>query len=207
MKPFENKKELDRHCFRFGTSTYAWSITSAVRRMCGSDDPDRIGTQKEAALKRMERDENDVQKIITFFNSGLMKDQLVLFCPPMKLNGCWQVNSFIEQRLNTNTVSFWDAIPNLKNNTFSSMKKKTTVKSTNEKLVTWTEDRVWSRRLLVVFLRVPSVCARAYGTVESSQQRISLTVKIFSKTTSFRLPELQSSTDKMNKKKAMRKFE
>ena len=67
MKPFENKKELDRHCFRFGTSTYAWSITSAVRRMCGSDDPDRIGTQKEAALKRMERDENDVQKIITVF--------------------------------------------------------------------------------------------------------------------------------------------
>ena len=96
--------------------------------MCGSDDPDRIGTHREAALKRMERDENDVQKIITFFNSGLMKDQLVLFCPPMKLNGCWQVNSFLEQRFNTNTVSFWDAIPNLTNNTFSSMKKKTTVK-------------------------------------------------------------------------------
>ena len=104
------------------------AITSAVRWMCGSDDPDRIGTHKEAIPKRVERDENDVQKIITFFNSGLMKDQLVLFCPPMKLNGCWQVNSFIEQRLNTNTVSFWDAIPNLKNNTFSSMKKKTTVK-------------------------------------------------------------------------------
>ena len=27
-----------------------------------------------------------------------------------------QINSFIEQRLKTNTVSFWDAIPNLKIN-------------------------------------------------------------------------------------------
>ena len=50
------------------------AVTSAVRRMCGSDDPDRIGTHKEAALKRVERDENDVQKIVTSFNSGLMKD-------------------------------------------------------------------------------------------------------------------------------------
>ena len=50
------------------------AITSAVRRMCGSDDPDRIGTHKEAIPKRVERDENDVQKIITCFKSGLMKD-------------------------------------------------------------------------------------------------------------------------------------
>ena len=50
------------------------AITSAVRRMCGSDDPDRIGTHKEAALKRVERYENDVQKIITCFKSGFMKD-------------------------------------------------------------------------------------------------------------------------------------
>ena len=43
------------------------AITSAVRRMSGS-------THKEAALKRVERDENDVQKIITCFRSGLLKD-------------------------------------------------------------------------------------------------------------------------------------
>ena len=34
------------------------AITSAVRRMCGSDDPDRISTHKKAALKRVERDFN-----------------------------------------------------------------------------------------------------------------------------------------------------
>ena len=50
------------------------TITSAVRRMSGSDDLDRIGTHKEAVLKRVERAENDVQKIITCFKSGLIKD-------------------------------------------------------------------------------------------------------------------------------------
>ena len=60
------------------------------------------------------------------------------------------MNSFIEQRLKTNTVSFWDAIRNLKINTFSSMTKKTTIKSTNLKLVTLTEDRDLFGRLMIV---------------------------------------------------------
>ena len=51
------------------------------------------------------------------------------------------MNSFMEQWLNTNTVRLWDAIPNLKINTFSTMTKNTTIKSTNEKRVTLTEDR------------------------------------------------------------------
>ena len=77
----------------------------------------------------------------------------------MKLNGCWlaseekgkaQMNSFIEQRFNANTVSFRDAIPNLKINTLSSMTKKTTIKSTNEKLVTLTEDGDLFGRVLIV---------------------------------------------------------
>ena len=60
------------------------------------------------------------------------------------------MNSFIDQQFNTNTVSFWDAIPNLKINIFSSMTKKTTIKSTNEKVVTLTEDRDLFGRLLIV---------------------------------------------------------
>ena len=60
------------------------------------------------------------------------------------------MNSFMEQRLNTNTVSLWHAIPNLKINTFSTMTKNTTIKSTNEKLVTLTEDRdLFGRQLIV----------------------------------------------------------
>ena len=50
------------------------AITSAVRRMYGSEHSDRLGTHKEAALKRVKCDENDVQKIITCFESGVIKD-------------------------------------------------------------------------------------------------------------------------------------
>ena len=60
------------------------------------------------------------------------------------------MNSFIEQRLKTNTVSFWDAIPNLKINTFSSTTKKTTIKSTKLNLMTLTEDRDLFGRLMIV---------------------------------------------------------
>ena len=145
------------------------AIISAVRRMCRSDNPDRISTHKEAALKRVERDENDVQKIVTCFKSGLMKDPFVeesgslsniatgVVLPgdeakrllASEEKGKAQMNSFIEQRLNTNTVSLWDAIPNLKINTLSSMTK-TTIKSTKEKLVTLTEGRDLFGRLLII---------------------------------------------------------
>ena len=146
------------------------AVTWAVTWMCGSDNPDRIGTHKEAALKRVERDENNVQKIITCFKSGLMKDLFAeesdslsniatgVVLPADKAEqllaseekGKAQMNSFIDEQLNTNAVSFWDAIPNLKINIFSSMTKKTTIKSTNEKVVTLTEDRDLFRRLLIV---------------------------------------------------------
>ena len=99
------------------------AITSAVRRMCGSDDPDRIGTHKEATLTRVERDENDVQKIIILSKSGLMKDPFAkesdslnniatgVVLPANEAErllaseekGKAQMNSFIEQWLNTNT--------------------------------------------------------------------------------------------------------
>ena len=58
--------------------------------------------------------------------------------------------SFIQQRLNSNNVSFWDAIPNLKIHTFPSTMKKTKIKGTNEKLVVITEDRDLFGRLLIV---------------------------------------------------------
>ena len=60
------------------------------------------------------------------------------------------MNSFIQQRLNSNDVSFWDAIPNLKIETFIATTKKTTVKASNEKLITTAEDRDLFGRLLIV---------------------------------------------------------
>lgn len=38
-------------------------ITTTVKQMCGIGDLDRAGTHKEAAPKRIERDENDIQKM------------------------------------------------------------------------------------------------------------------------------------------------
>ena len=51
-----------------------------------------------------------------------------------------QMKRLIQQRLNSNDVSFWNAIPSLKIETFHSMTK-TTIKGTTERLVAKTEDR------------------------------------------------------------------
>ena len=58
--------------------------------------------------------------------------------------------SFIQQCLNSNNVSFWDAIPKLKIHTFSSAMNNTKIKGTNGKLVVITEDRDLFGRLLIV---------------------------------------------------------
>ena len=157
---------------RFLTSHERAAITTAVQQMCGIGDPDRVGshTHKEPAPKRVQRDEKDVQEIVGCFKSGLMKDPFskdsyILYniatgvVLPTEVaealvtsgeRGQQQMNSFIQQRLNSNDVSFWDAIPNLKIKTFIATTKKTTVKASNEKLVTTAEDRDLFGRLLIV---------------------------------------------------------
>ena len=52
--------------------------------------------------------------------------------------------------MNTNDVSFWDPIPNLKIKTFSSMTKKAKVKAADDKIVTVSADRDLFGRLLIV---------------------------------------------------------
>ena len=61
-----------------------------------------------------------------------------------------QMISFIQPNFNSNNASFWDAIPNLKIHTFSSVMKKTKMKGTNENLVVITEDRDLFGRLLII---------------------------------------------------------
>ena len=57
-----------------------------------------------------------------------------------------QMNNFVEKRLNTNEVSFWDPIENLKVKTFHSTTKNVQVKAVNDKLVTVGADKriVWT---------------------------------------------------------------
>lgn len=115
------------------------AITTAVKEMCGINDPDRIGNHKESGCKRVQRDENDVRKLVGCFTSGLIKDpfsedndalsnvatgvvlpaEIAERLLGSKNDGVKQLDSFIKHRLNSNDVSFWDAIPNLKIKTFS----------------------------------------------------------------------------------------
>ena len=63
--------------------------------------------------------------------------------------GQQQMKAFVEQRINSNAVGFWEPIPNMKINTFSSTNKKIHVKS-SDKLVTVNTDRDLFGRLLIV---------------------------------------------------------
>ena len=60
-----------------------------------------------------------------------------------------QLNTFVEKRLNTNQISFWDPISKLKVKTFEVTKKKVQVKAANDKLVTVGADRDLFGRLLI----------------------------------------------------------
>ena len=102
---------------------------------------------KEAAPRRVERNEEDIKKMKGFFSSGLMIDTFIhdpdahiiiptrvvlpylicsqaLFCP----EPCPQcrerpaANAFVKKhinQINSNTVGFWEPIPNTKTKTFS----------------------------------------------------------------------------------------
>ena len=154
----------------FLTSHERSAITTAVKQMCGINDSERVGTHKEAAPKRVQRDEKDVEKIVACFKSGLMKDPFLgdndILCNiatgvvlpeeiaerlvKSKEEGLTQLDCFVQQRLHTNSVSFWDAIPNLRIKTFNTTRKKVRIPSSNEKAVVMAEDRDLFGRLLIV---------------------------------------------------------
>ena len=148
------------------------SLTTAVKHMCRIGDSDRVGTHvhKEGAPKRVERDENDVQKILSCFKSGLMKDPFSEDCESLcnvatgvvlptavadellkaDTKGKEQMKGYIQDRLNSSNTSIWETIPCLKIKTFSCLTKKTATKSANEKLEIVSEDRDLFGRLLIV---------------------------------------------------------
>ena len=150
------------------------AITHSLKEMCGLENhAERVGTHKESGAARVKRDQEDVEQLLSSFNSGLLTnpfdipeeqdeplrniatgvvlpqevaDRLV----DATVTGKRSMESFIETRINTNQVSFWEPLPKLKIKTFSSAAKQVQVKSTNEKIVTLTADRELFGRLLVV---------------------------------------------------------
>ena len=161
----------------FLTSHERAAITHSLKEMCGLENYERVGTQKEAGASRMKRDQEDIDRLISSFNSGLLKNPfdipderdiseklslvniaIGVVLPEQasdRLLGATEMGKrsmedFISTRLNTNEVNFWDPLPKLKINTFSSAAKKMEVKATNDKIITLTTDREFFGRLLVV---------------------------------------------------------
>ena len=109
---------------------------------------------KEAAPRRIKWDEEDIENKIGSFSLGLMIDPFThdsdaplniatgVVLPEdvaQKLINSTdidrqQMNAFVENRINSNAVGFWEPIPNTRINTFSSIDKKIRVKS-SDKLV------------------------------------------------------------------------
>lgn len=152
----------------FLTSHERASVTTALKDMF-TQQHNRVDVHKEAASKHIARDEADVQKLISCFTTELMSnpftqetESLVNFATGVVLptdiadglvrsteKGREQMNSFVEKRLNTNQISFWDPITKLKVKTFESTTKKVQVKAVNDKLVTVGADRELFGRLLI----------------------------------------------------------
>ena len=155
----------------FLTSHERAAITKSLKSMYGVVRDDRLGAaHKESSANRITRDEADVQKLLTCFTSSLMSDpfssdageEVLNFATGVVLptdisdnllssteKGREQMDTFVEKRLNKCEVNFWDPLPNLKIETFSSTTKKTHVKASNDEFVTVRADRDLFGRLLI----------------------------------------------------------
>ena len=161
----------------FLTSHERAAITHSLKEMCGLENYEQVGTHKEARVARMKRDQEDIDRLVASFNSGLLtnpfdipndrdiSEKLSLLniatgvvLPEQASDrfldatefGKRSMEAFISTRINTNEVSFWDPLSKLKINTFSSAAKKMEVKATNDKVITLNTDRELFGQLLVV---------------------------------------------------------
>ena len=64
--------------------------------------------------------------------------------------GAQEMKSFVNKRMHTSEVGFWEPLPKMKIKMFAVLSKKAKVKSADEKLVTVSADRNLFARLLIV---------------------------------------------------------
>lgn len=148
------------------------AITSSLKSMYAVESDNRsVATHKESSANRITRDEQDIQKLMNCFTSGLMTnpfsedagEELLNFATGVVLptdiaenliesteKGCEQMDTFVKKRLDTSEESFWDPIPNLNIKTFSTTTKKTKIKTASDKFITVSADRDLFGRLLIV---------------------------------------------------------
>ena len=159
----------------FLTSHERAAITRSLKDMCGVEN-DKIGTHKETSVTRIERDEKDVQRLVSCFTTGLannpfanedednaegtpLSNILTGVVLPNEIAdrlvnasqiGTTSMHEFINTRLDTNKVCFWDSLKKLKIDTFKVTTRKISLKGTRGKVVTLNADRELFGRLLVV---------------------------------------------------------
>ena len=117
--------------------------------MCGIEDSERVGTHKESSLARIRRDEEDVQKLMEMFDSGMLSNPFTKLSEDNEVMpliniatgavmprpaaerlinaedlGKAQMDEFIAKRIKSTDVSFWDTLPNLKIPLFGRLTKK-----------------------------------------------------------------------------------
>ena len=151
------------------------AITRSLKDMCGVEN-DKVGTHKETSVTRIEREEKDVQRLVSCFTTGLANKPFVnedednaegtklsniltgVVLPneiaDLLVNasqiGTTSMHEFINTRLDTNKVCFWDSLKKLKIDTFKVTTQKISLKRTRGKVVTLNADRELFGRLLVV---------------------------------------------------------
>lgn len=151
------------------------AVTTATKELCGiRRNVQKEVTHKEAGRQRIQRDEEDVKKLIATLQSVMSNpfdresdegnpiplsnlatgvvmppDSATRLLNSENLGRQEMMRSFISKRLNSNEIQFWDPVSKLRIQTFASMAKKAKAKSADEKIVTVNADRSLFARLLI----------------------------------------------------------
>ena len=58
-------------------TSHEWAaITHSLKEMCGRENYERVGTHKEAGAARMKSDQEDIDQLVSSFNSALLRTPL-----------------------------------------------------------------------------------------------------------------------------------
>ena len=147
------------------------ATTTATKDICGIRQTTGEA-HKESGKVRVKRDEDDIRKVICTLKTAMsnpfsvdatedeplsnlstgvvMPEELSHSLLNAESLGAQEMKSFVNKRMHTNEVGFWEPLPKMKITTFAVLSKKAKVKSADEKLVTVRADRNLFARLLIV---------------------------------------------------------
>ncbi|KAK3746863.1 hypothetical protein QZH41_000037 [Actinostola sp. cb2023] len=148
------------------------ATTTAAKGMCGIGEAHEmpLTKHKESGKARVQRDEDDVKKVISTLKTVMsnpfsvaegdvplsnlatgvvLQEELSNRILNAERLGVQEMKSFLKKRMHTNEVGFWEPVHKMNIKTFASLSKKAKMKSVDEKLVTVRADRNLFGRLLI----------------------------------------------------------